>query len=111
MPEPDLTDFDGCSARSCRPRSKAPLHTFEWGLCAHAPESARPEPVVTLLGVYTAADGEKSVGATSFTVTEMASKVEEALRTVSLSGWIKGVSGDEYGAMALAVAQMLAGGR
>lgn len=114
----DLDDFDGCSSSSCRPRNKPWLHTFEWGLCAHAPESARPEPTISLFGVYDAADGEKSIGTTTFTVTEMAEKVEAALRSVEVrfgpnalaileSGGTVGLSGGEYGAMALAVATML----
>lgn len=116
---PDLTDFDGCSSSACRPRNKPWKHTLQWGLCAHAPESTRPQPTISLLGVFTAEDGNKSIGTTSFTVMEMADKVEAALRTVEVRlgpnavailerGGTVGLSGGEYGAMALAVAQMLA---
>lgn len=116
MPRLDLNDFDGCGL-SCRPRKGPWRHTRVWGECEHA---VPPEPTVQLLGVFTAEDGEKSIGTTSFTVTEMADKVEAALRTVEVRlgpnalailerGGTVGLSGGEYGAMALAVAQMLAG--
>jgi hypothetical protein len=109
--------FDGCST-SCRPRNRPWQHTFAWGLCAHAPESARPQPTVSLLGTFRAEDGETSIAATVFTVPQLAARVEEALRTVPVRfgpgalamlgrGETVGLSGGEYGAMALAVAMML----
>lgn len=119
MTEPDLTDFDGCSSSSCRPRNKPWQHTYAWGLCAHAPESARPEPRISLLGTYLDVDGEMSIGTTSFTLTEMAAKIEASLREVKVSlgpnalgilerGGTVTLSGGEYQAMALTVAAMLA---
>jgi hypothetical protein len=57
--------------------------------------------------------GREGDRTTSFTVTEMADRVERALRTVPLAilreGGTAGLSGGEYVAMALAVATMLAG--
>jgi hypothetical protein len=115
-----LEGFDGCSSSACRPRGKPWAHTYEWGLCAHAPESARPEPRVTLMAVEMFEDGMPGIGTTSYTLSEMASKVEVALRTVPVrlgpnalailreDGTV-GLSGGEYAAMALAVATMLAG--
>lgn len=116
---PDLS-FDGCSSSSCRPRNRPWKHTFAWGLCEHAPESARPEPRITLFGTFLADDGEVSIGTTSFTVPEMAAKVEAALREVGIRlgpnalamlerGESVALSGGEYAAMGLAVAMMLAG--
>lgn len=112
-------DFDGCSSNACRPRNRPWQHTYEWGLCAHVPESARPEPRVGVLRARTMADGERSIVVESCTVTEMADRVEATLRTVPARlgpnalailerGGTVGMSGGEYAAMALAVAQMLA---
>ncbi|MHA6764746.1 hypothetical protein [Streptacidiphilus sp. PAMC 29251] len=116
----DTEDFDGCSSSSCRPRNKPWQHTYAWGLCAHAPESARPEPRVTLLGAFQADDGGMSIGTTSYTVTELAAKIETALREVGITlgpkslellegGHRMHLTGREYSAMALTVATMLAG--
>lgn len=41
----------GC-ARDCTHQ-----HTKQWGRCAHAPESACPEPTILIGGVETAEDG------------------------------------------------------
>lgn len=114
----DPPPFEGCS-RLCRPRGKPWKHTLAWGECEHAPESARPERRVSLLGPFRADDGEMALGTTSFTIPELAEKVEAALRTVQirlgpnarslvLNGGTVTLSGGEYGAMALAVALMLA---
>jgi hypothetical protein len=110
-------DFDGC-ARPCR---TAGMHALVWGDCAHAPESARPEPRVTIGGVYTAADGYPSIGLESIPVSELAERIEKALRTVSIDlgpnalgmlerGEPVGLSAGDYWLMALAVAMDLAGG-
>jgi hypothetical protein len=111
----DQLDFDGCS-RSCRPRKKPRKHTFVWGQCAHA---ERPEQRINIgPRVFKAEDGEMSIGYETFTLTQMADKVEAALRSVearlgpygfSARGAAGGLTGAEYQAMALAVARMLAG--
>lgn len=98
---PDL-DFDGCSSHSCR---RPGVHSMAWGLCAHAEKPAPTEATIELLGVFTASDGQQLIGTTSYTVAEMATKVEQALR----EGGTVPPSGGEYAAMALAVAMMLAG--
>ncbi|HEX8808334.1 MAG TPA: hypothetical protein VF760_04995 [Xanthobacteraceae bacterium] len=107
----DGTDFDGCS-RPCRISG---VHTLVWGECADAPESARPEPRVTIGSTYIAADGHPSIGLESIPVSELAERIEKALRTVSINlgpnalamlgrGEPVRLSGGEYAAMALAVA-------
>lgn len=114
----DPPPFEGCS-RLCRPRGGPWRHTLIWGECEHAPESARPEPRISLFGPFRADDGEMSLGTTSFTIPEMAAKVEAALRQVGIRlgpnalamlgrGETVALSGGEYAAMGLAVAMMLA---
>lgn len=109
-------DFDGCN-RDCR---KTGVHTLAWYGCGQAPESARPERQVTIGGVRMAADGENSIVLESVPVSEMADRIEKALRTVSINlgpnalgmlerGEPVRLSGGEYAAMALAVAMDLAG--
>lgn len=109
-------DFDGCS-RPCRTTG---VHTLIWGDCAHAPETARPEPRVTIGGTYIAADGYPSIGLQSIPISEMAERIEKVLRTIPVRlgpnalamlerGETVGLSGGEYSAMALAVAMDLAG--
>lgn len=117
MPDLGLRDYDGCSL-ACRPRNKPWGHTAVWGECAYA---EKPETRINVgPRAFRAADGEMSIGYDTYTVTEMADKVEAALRTVHVRlgpnalgilerGGTVGLSGGEYGAMALAVAQMLAG--
>ena len=108
-------DFDGC-ARSCR---KTRTHTLLWGDCAHTPESARPEPRVTIGGTITAADGYPSVVLHSIPVSELAERIEKTLRSVHITlgpnslrlleeGHRMHLTGGEYSAMALAVAMDLA---
>lgn len=108
-------DFDGC-ARSCR---KTHIHTLLWGDCAHAPESSRPEPRVTIGSVQTAADGHPSIVLQSIPVSDLAERIEKALRTVQITlgpkslellqeGHRMHLTGGEYSAMALAVAMDLA---
>lgn len=109
-------DFDGCS-RPCRTTG---VHTLIWGDCAHAPETARPEPRVTIGGVRMMGDGENSIVLESIPVSELADRIEKALRTIPVRlgpnalamlerGETVGLSGGEYSAMALAVAMDLAG--
>lgn len=68
----------------CR-RSCTEQHTYVWGECALAPESARPEPSVTLMRVRPDVDGEMSIVGQSFTVPELADRIEKALRTVRIT--------------------------
>lgn len=115
MPDPDLTDYDGCS-RACRPRNKPWGHTAVWGECAYA---TPPEPCINIgPRPYLAADGEMSIGYDTYTVTELADKIEAALRTMPIrfgpnalailqAGGTVSLSGGEYAAMALEVATML----
>jgi len=110
-------DFvDGCS-RPCR---KTGVHTLIWVDCEHAPETARPEPRVTIGGTYIAADGHPAIGLESIPVSELSERIEKVLRTVAINlgpnalamlerGETVGLSGGEYSAMALAVATDLAG--
>jgi hypothetical protein len=109
-------DFDGCS-RDCR---KSATHTLVWGDCAHAPETARPEPHVTIGGVRTMADGESNIVLEAVPVSVLAERIEQALRSVSITlgpnalgmlerGEPVRLSGGEYAAMALAAALELAG--
>jgi hypothetical protein len=85
---------------------------------------SRPYPAGAPITVRSAVemfeDGMPGIGTTSYTLSEMASKVEVALRTVPVrlgpnalailreDGTVP-LSGGEYAAMALAVATMLAG--
>lgn len=75
---------------------------------------------MTIGGVRTVADGEKSIVLDSIPVSELADRIEQALRTVSINlgpnalgmlerGESVRLSGGEYAAMALAVAMDLAG--
>jgi hypothetical protein len=72
-----------------------------------------------VLRVRAMEDGDRSIVTESCTVTEMAGRIEEVLRTVPVRlgpnalailarGGTVGLSGGEYAAMALAVATMLA---
>lgn len=115
--DPMPPGFDGC-ARSCR---KTRQHTFLWGDCEHAPESARPEPHVTIGGTQIAADGYPSIVLQSVPVSVLAERIEKAMRTVPIvlgskslalleGGHRMHLTGGEYSAMALAVAMDLAEG-
>jgi len=115
--DPIPADFDGC-ARSCR---KTRTHTLLWGDCAHAPESARPEPRVSFFRHGTDADGMPAILTESLTVSDLAERVEKALRGVGITlgpnslrlledGHRMHLTGGEYSAMALAVAMDLAEG-
>lgn len=106
------TDFDGCH-RDCR---KAGKHTLRWGGCEHAPE---PEPSITIMRVRTAADGYPELVGERSTVTELAARIEDVLRTVPIrltnlslrllsEGHEMHLTEDEYAAMARAVATALA---
>lgn len=112
----DGLDFDGC-ARECR---KPRVHSYRWGYCEHAPESAKPEPRITFGGVRTMADGQPGIALESVTVSELAARIERALHTVPIrlgpkslelirGGHEMHLTGGEYAAMALAVALDLAG--
>lgn len=112
----EITEYGGCR-KSCR---QAGIHSLDWGDCARAPESARPEPRVTLLNVRMFDDGMPGIGTTTFTVPELAARVEVALRTVPIRlgpnalgmlerGEEVRLSGGEYASMALTVAIDLAG--
>lgn len=108
---PDWYD-DGCS-RDCREQ-----HTYRWGYCALA---APPEPHVDILRVRDdMGDGHPGIATESLTVTELAERVEAALRTIPIRlgpnaramldcGEPVRLSGGEYGRLALAVAADLAG--
>lgn len=115
--DPIPPDFDGC-ARSCR---KTRTHTLLWGDCAHAPESARPEPRVSFFRHGTGSDGLPAILTESLTVSDLAERVEKALRSVGITlgpnsvrlledGHRMHLTGGEYSAMALAVAMDLAEG-
>ncbi|MFI9331950.1 hypothetical protein ACIGZJ_30965 [Kitasatospora sp. NPDC052868] len=112
--EPIPTDFDGC-ARACR---QAITHTYAWGDCAYAPESARPEPRISIPRTFRDTDGKMSIGFDTYTAAELAARIERSLRTVDVRlgqnsvailqrGGTVGLSGGEYAAMALAVAMDL----
>ncbi|EGX60132.1 hypothetical protein SZN_09426 [Streptomyces zinciresistens K42] len=78
MTQPDPTiDFDGCNRR-CR---RAGAHTLVYGECEHAPE---PEPTVSLLRVYKAADGFPAIGFDTYTVPELGELITAALRASDL---------------------------
>lgn len=91
-------EFDGC-ARTCR---QPLVHTLVWGECGLAPESARPEPRVTIGGVFTDVDGYPSIGMTSVPVSELAARIERVLRTVPTQ-----IPDGDYAGMAHAVARDL----
>lgn len=92
-------EFDGC-ARACR---QPLVHTLVWGECAHAPESARPEPRVSIGGVFIDVDGYPSIGMTSIPVSELAARIERVLRSVPVQ-----IPDGDYAGMAYAVAMDLA---
>jgi hypothetical protein len=111
---PIPADFDGC-ARACR---QTVVHTYTGGECAHAPESARPEPRISISRTFRAADGQPAIGFDTYTAAELATRIEPALRTVAVQfgpnalailqrGGTVCLSGGEYAAMALAVAMDL----
>ena len=52
---PDAWNDLGC-ARDC-----AEQHTYAWGRCALAPESARPEPTISIGRVEIEADGQSGI--------------------------------------------------
>ncbi|MFJ6215045.1 hypothetical protein ACIQGZ_17170 [Streptomyces sp. NPDC092296] len=97
-------DFDGC-ARACRTTG---VHTLTWGECGIAPESARPEPRVSIGRRFTALDGHQALAIASVPISEMAGRIERVLRTVHIRLGPNALSGGEYAAMALAVAADLA---
>jgi hypothetical protein len=113
----DDRDYDGCGLR-CRPRNKPWGHTAVWGECAYA---EKPERRISIgPRAFLATDGEMSVGYDTHTLTELADRIEKALRTVPITlgpnaramldrGEQVRLSGGEYSAMALAVAMDLAG--
>ncbi|MFJ4847579.1 hypothetical protein [Streptomyces sp. NPDC088733] len=107
-------DFDGC-ARACR---KPRVHTLVWGECEHAPESARPEPTVSMSHVFVDYDGHNSIGFDSYTLQQLADLIELALRTVPVRlgpnalamlqrGETVGLSGGEYADLARAAADAI----
>jgi hypothetical protein len=113
--DPIPPDFDGC-ARSCR---KTRTHTHLWGDCAHAPEGARPEPRVSFFRHGTGPDGAPAILTESLTVSDLAERIEKALRSVGITlgpkslelledGHRMHLTGGEYAAMALTVAMDLA---
>ena len=63
----------GC-ARDCTEQ-----HTYTWGRCALAPESARPEPTVSMSVVYDDSDGHKSIGFDTYTVAGLADLIEPVI--------------------------------
>jgi hypothetical protein len=105
-------NFDGCS-RPCRTGG---THTDIWGECAFAVE---PEPFITIGGkAYVASDGELSVGFQTMTLSQLAERAEQAIRSIPIQlgpnsltilehGGTVGLSAGEYSAMALAVAMDL----
>lgn len=107
-------EFDGCNYRCRQPQE----HTLEWGECALAPESARPEPRLSVLRVRLAADGDNEIVTDSLTLVQLADVIEPALRSVHVrlgpnalailrGGGTVGLSGGEYRDLALAAAQAL----
>ena len=104
-------DFDGC-ARACR---KAGAHTLVWGQCEHAPE---PEPRLSVLRQRIMGDGHPSIVTETIHLSDLADRIEAALRTVNVrlgpnalhileAGGHVGLSGGEYRDMALMVAKEL----
>lgn len=71
--------YDAGCARDCTEQ-----HTYTWGRCALASESARPEPTVSMSVVYDAADGHKAIGFDKYTVPQLAELIEPALRTIKI---------------------------
>lgn len=70
----------GC-ARDCREQ-----HTYVWGRCELAPESARPEPTVSMSVVYDDTDGHKSIGFDTYTVDQLADLIEPVINEGE-EGW------------------------
>lgn len=102
----------------CR-RSCSEQHTYIWGNCALAPESAKPEPTVSILRVRPDTDGGMGIVTESFTVTELADRIEQALHSVQITlgpkslelirdGHRMHLTGGEYRDLALAAAVDLA---
>jgi hypothetical protein len=109
-----VEEFDGCT-RACR---KTRVHTLVWGDCERAPESARPEPTLTVMRRRVLEDGYPALVGESVTLSALAGQIEKALRSVPVrlgpnaltllrNGKTVGLSGGEYAAMALAVAMDL----
>jgi hypothetical protein len=97
----DVEEFDGCK-RACRTAGR---HTLVWGDCSAAPESARPEPKLTVMRTRIAEDGYPSLVGELFTRTELAERIELTLRAVPL---VSAPPADaDYQAMALAAADDL----
>lgn len=65
--------------QGCR-RKCSEQHTYKWGDCALAPESAKPEPTVSLSKALIAEDGHPALGYDTYTVLELADLIEPALR-------------------------------
>jgi hypothetical protein len=63
--------------RGCK-RTCSEQHTYTWGDCDLAPESARPEPTVSMAVVYQDTDGYPSIGSDTYTVPELATLIENA---------------------------------
>lgn len=103
------TEFDGCNSE-CR---KAAQHTLRWGGCELAPE---PDPTLGILRVRCMPDGENGIVTDQYTVTELAARIEVAMRTVTIRFGALGewaferqnwISDSEYAALARAVANDL----
>jgi hypothetical protein len=65
----------------CR-RTCSEQHTYKWGDCALAPETARPEPHVSMTKVFVADDGNKAIGYDKYTEQQLADLIEPALHWV-----------------------------
>lgn len=87
-PAPDWYDA-GCR-RECSEQ-----HTYRWGDCAFAPESARPAPTVSMSVVYQDTDGYPSIGFDTYTVEQLADLIEPAINE-SEGGWANPYDSD-YG--------------
>lgn len=101
----------------CR-RTCSEQHTYTWGDCALAPESAKPAPTASILSVFDAADGHKSIGYDKYTAEELAALITPALREVPVQfeakslreladGGVITFSDREYEALALAAAKAI----
>jgi hypothetical protein len=76
--------------RGCK-RSCSEQHTYAWGDCDLAPESARPEPTVSMSYIYRDTDGYNSIGSDSYTTRELANLIEQAFRASDVA-----VSADHF---------------
>lgn len=66
--------------RGCK-RTCFEKHTLIWGDCADAPESARPEPTVSMSYIYTdPEDGYLSIGSETYTAPQLAELIREGMR-------------------------------